>query len=101
MCRPLQGDPIQIKQAILNILLNAIENSHSIGSITLATETKDGNVLIKVEDKGEGIQLAHRDRSFDPFFSTTYIVAWRHTLTRFLKAQSQVIYQLSSRRSLS
>jgi len=66
----MQGDPIQIKQAILNILLNAIENSHSIGSITLATETKDSNVLIKVEDKGEGIQVAHRDRIFDPFFST-------------------------------
>jgi signal transduction histidine kinase len=66
----LQGDPIQIKQVILNILLNAIENSPSSGSITLATETKDSNVSIKVEDKGEGIQLAHRSRIFDPFFST-------------------------------
>ena len=66
----IQGDPIQIKQAILNILLNAIENSPSSGSITLATETKDSNVSIKVEDKGEGIQLAHRSRIFDPFFST-------------------------------
>lgn len=64
------GDPIQIKQATLNILLNAIENSPSSGSITLATETKDNNVSIKVEDKGEGIQAAHRDCIFDPFFST-------------------------------
>jgi len=66
----IQGDPIQIKQAILNILLNAIENSPVSGCITLATETKDRNVSIKVEDEGEGIQLAHRDRIFDPFFST-------------------------------
>lgn len=66
----IQGDPIQIKQAILNILLNAIENSPSSGSITLATEMKDSNVSIKVEDRGEGIQLGHRDRIFDPFFST-------------------------------
>ena len=66
----IQGDPIQIKQAILNILLNAIENSPSRGSITLATETKDSTVSMKVEDKGEGIQAAHRDRIFDPFFST-------------------------------
>jgi signal transduction histidine kinase len=66
----VQGDPTQIKQAILNVLLNAIENSPSGGSITLATETKDSNVSIKVEDKGEGIQPAHRDRIFDPFFST-------------------------------
>jgi signal transduction histidine kinase len=66
----IQGDPIQIKQAILKILLNAIESSPSRGSITLATETKDGNVWIKIEDKGEGIPPAHRDRIFDPFFST-------------------------------
>ena len=61
---------MQIKQAMLKILLNAIENSPSSGSITLATETKDGKVSIKIEDQGEGIQPAHRDRIFDPFFST-------------------------------
>jgi signal transduction histidine kinase len=66
----LQGDPIEIKQAILNILLNAIENSSSSGSITLFTEAKDGSVSIKVEDEGEGIQPTHRNRIFDPFFST-------------------------------
>jgi signal transduction histidine kinase len=66
----IQGDPIQIKQAILNILLNAIERSASKGAITIATETKDSNVSIRVEDKGEGIQPAHRDRIFEPFFST-------------------------------
>jgi signal transduction histidine kinase len=66
----IEGDPIQIKQAILKILLNAIESSPSRGSITLATEAKNSNVAIKVEDNGEGIQLAHRNRIFDPFFST-------------------------------
>jgi signal transduction histidine kinase len=66
----IEGDPIHIKQAILKILLNAIESSPSGGSITLATETKDSNVSIKIEDQGEGIQPAHRDRIFDPFFST-------------------------------
>lgn len=66
----IEADPIQIKQAIFNILLNAIENSRSSGSIALATEAGDGNVSIKVEDQGEGIQPAHRDHIFDPFFST-------------------------------
>jgi signal transduction histidine kinase len=66
----IEGDPIQIKQAILKILLNAIESSPSRSSITLATERKNSNVSIKVEDQGEGIQPAHRDRIFDPFFST-------------------------------
>lgn len=66
----LQGDPIQIKQAILNIFLNAIENSPSSGSITLATEIKNSNVSIKVEDAGVGIQPGDRERIFDAFFST-------------------------------
>jgi signal transduction histidine kinase len=66
----IEGDPIQIKQAILNILLNAVENSPSRGCITLATEARNSSVSIKVEDQGEGIQLAHRNRIFDPFFST-------------------------------
>jgi two-component system, NtrC family, sensor kinase len=66
----LHGDPIQIKQAVLNVLLNAIESSSSSRSITLATETRDGNISIKVEDNGEGIQPAHREHIFEPFFST-------------------------------
>jgi signal transduction histidine kinase len=66
----IQGDPIQIKQAILKILLNAIESSSSKGSIILATKVKNSNVSIKVEDNGKGIEPAHRDRIFDPFFST-------------------------------
>lgn len=66
----IEGDPIQIKQVILNILLNAIENSPSSGSITLATEMKDRNVSIKIEDEGGGIQPGYRERIFDAFFST-------------------------------
>jgi signal transduction histidine kinase len=66
----IEADPIQIKQAILAILLNAIENSPSSGSIALATEAGGSNVSIKVEDQGEGIQPAHRNRIFEPFFST-------------------------------
>ena len=66
----LEADPIQIKQAILNLVLNAIENSPSGGSITLATEREDNHVAIKVADQGEGIQPPHHDRIFDPFFST-------------------------------
>ena len=66
----VEADPIQMKQAILAILLNAIENSSSSGSITVTTEARESNVVIKVEDEGEGIQPAHWDRIFEPFFST-------------------------------
>ncbi|HXG51982.1 MAG TPA: HAMP domain-containing sensor histidine kinase [candidate division Zixibacteria bacterium] len=66
----VQGDPIQIKQAILNILLNAIESSRPGGAITLATESRENSVAIKIEDRGGGISPAERDRIFDAFFST-------------------------------
>lgn len=66
----VEGDPIQMKQAVLAILLNAIEHSPSSGSITIATEARGSDVLIKVEDEGEGIEPAHGERIFEPFFST-------------------------------
>ena len=66
----LQADPVQIKQVILKVLLNAIEASPLKGSITLATEEKNGHVIIKVTDQGEGILPAARERIFEPFFST-------------------------------
>ncbi len=66
----IEADPIQIKQAVLNIILNAIENSPLHGSITLATEAEGSHVSIEVADEGQGIGPADRDRIFDPFFST-------------------------------
>lgn len=66
----MQADPIQLKQAILNVFLNAIENSPPQGYVTLATEVRRDHSLIKVIDHGKGIPPAHRDRIFEPFFST-------------------------------
>lgn len=65
-----QADPNQIKQAVLNLLLNAIQASPPKGRITLATRTEDNHILITVRDNGEGIAPARRDRIFEPFFST-------------------------------
>ncbi len=66
----IEADPIQIKQAVLNIILNAIENSPPRGSITLATGADADHVSIEIADEGAGIGAAHRERIFDPFFST-------------------------------
>ena len=66
----VEADPIQIKQAIFAVLLNAIESSRSNGSIALATEAGKSDVSIKIEDQGKGIQPADRNRIFAPFFST-------------------------------
>jgi signal transduction histidine kinase len=66
----VEADAIQMKQAVFAVLLNAIENSSAGGSITVTTEARESNVLIQVEDEGEGIEPAHWHRIFEPFFST-------------------------------
>ena len=66
----IQGDPVQIKQAILSVLLNAIEACQVKGFVTLATESRGDHIMISITDSGEGIPLDHREHIFEPFFST-------------------------------
>ena len=66
----MQGDPVQIKQAILNLFLNAIEACAVKGSVTLATEAKDHRIMLTITDSGGGILEIDRDRIFEPFFTT-------------------------------
>jgi signal transduction histidine kinase len=66
----IQADPVQLKHAVLNVLLNAIEACAVKGSVTLATEAKDSHIILTITDSGGGILEIDRDRIFEPFFST-------------------------------
>lgn len=66
----IAGDPVQLKQALLSVLLNAIQACPIQGSLTLATEANNEHIIVKVTDNGEGISPSHRSRIFEPFFST-------------------------------
>ena len=66
----IQGDPVQMKQAILNLLLNAIEACPGEGSVTVTTEAEGNEITLKISDNGGGIPESHRERIFEPFFST-------------------------------
>ncbi len=66
----IQADPVQIKQAILSLLLNAIEACPTKGSIALTTEAKKSQIKIRVADNGPGIPSDCQRRIFEPFFST-------------------------------
>ncbi len=63
-------DPNQLDQALLNIVLNAIQASPPGGEVVVSAETRDGRHGISVRDHGPGIPAEIRDRIFDPFFST-------------------------------
>jgi signal transduction histidine kinase len=68
----IQMDREQMKQAILNLLLNAIQAMPGGGHLTLRGQnSKDGQwIHILIKDSGVGIPDEDMNRLFDPFFST-------------------------------
>ncbi|MDM8518280.1 ATP-binding protein, partial [Desulfobacterales bacterium HSG16] len=65
-------DKGQIHQAIINLILNALEATPSGGRITvdILFSSQDQIVEISVNDTGEGIAKDKMDKIFDPFFTT-------------------------------
>ncbi len=69
---PITVDREQIKQVILNLLLNAVQAMPKGGRLTLrgqATES-DHWIRLSVQDSGMGIPEEDLNKLFDPFFST-------------------------------
>jgi two-component system NtrC family sensor kinase len=62
----------QIKQVLLNLLINAAEAISDDGTIYVSTRYLKikSMVEIKVEDTGQGISVENLDKIFEPFFST-------------------------------
>ena len=67
----LRLDAIQIKQAFLNIILNAIEAMPQGGTLSIKTQDKSPNqVEIIFKDTGTGISSKNLVHIFEPFYST-------------------------------
>ncbi|NNF96732.1 MAG: HAMP domain-containing histidine kinase [Halobacteria archaeon] len=66
----LEGDRGQLQQALVNLLLNAIQASPTDSTVRLAAHSLDGRLIIKVCDEGTGISENTLDNIFDPFFTT-------------------------------
>ncbi len=73
-------DPGLIKQALLNLLLNAIQHTPDGGTVRLSISPErrkrggdgppgDSGVRLTVSDTGKGIAGDQRDRVFDPYFT--------------------------------
>lgn len=68
-------DALQVKQALLNLILNAVEAMPEGGRLSLracAERDEGSNPVIRliVADTGVGIPPEHLSRIFDPFFTT-------------------------------
>jgi two-component system NtrC family sensor kinase len=67
---PVEHDPNQINQVLLNLILNAIQSMDKPGTIHVTLE-QDGDVaVISVSDEGKGIAHENLSNIFRPFFTT-------------------------------
>jgi len=72
---PILADANQIRQVLLNILINAIQSLDTKdGKIAIITEKEQSNgktfVVCRIQDDGMGMTADVKKRIFDPFFST-------------------------------
>ncbi|MCK5706158.1 MAG: PAS domain-containing protein [Candidatus Aureabacteria bacterium] len=66
----LFADAQKIHQALINIILNAIEAIKSKGNITISCDEQAGFIIIRITDDGPGIDEEKISQIFDPFFTT-------------------------------
>jgi two-component system, NtrC family, sensor kinase len=62
--------PGQLNQAILNVLINAIQAVDEGGKVSLTVCPVGENIVITVKDNGPGIPEEIKKRIFEPFFTT-------------------------------
>lgn len=59
-----------VRQALYNLVQNAVEASPAGGTVEVAATVSDGVFILKVSDRGPGIPAEIRERVFEPFFTT-------------------------------
>jgi len=67
---PIQFDPRQIKQVLINLIRNALYSMPDGGTLELVTFKDNEQVVVEVKDTGEGISEDVLPNLFDPFFTT-------------------------------
>jgi two-component system, NtrC family, sensor kinase len=63
-------EPLLLKHALVNLLLNACDASPAGGTVRIAVEAREREVAFVVTDDGDGITPADAARAIQPFFTT-------------------------------
>jgi signal transduction histidine kinase len=66
----IDADPVQIRQVIVNLVVNSIQAISGGGVVTVGTSREAGGVALRVEDTGCGMTPEVARQAFDPFFTT-------------------------------
>jgi two-component system sensor histidine kinase TctE len=65
---PVEGDAFLLREALANLVHNALEYSPRGGRVTVRTGRRNGHAFLEVEDDGPGIPPAERERVFERFY---------------------------------
>jgi signal transduction histidine kinase len=67
---PVEADPNQLKQVLLNLVKNALEATEDQGAILVSSGIDDGQVWFSVQDTGKGMSEDVQEKIFHPFYTT-------------------------------
>lgn len=68
--RPWPLDPMKMKQALINLLTNAVHASPNEETVTVQVSQDNGNLSFEVMDAGCGIPLGQREEVLSPFYTS-------------------------------
>lgn len=66
----VEADPLVLRQAIINLLDNAIRHSPKRASIRVIVKRRADQAILEIHDRGPGIAERDRERIFDRFYRT-------------------------------
>jgi heavy metal sensor kinase len=64
----VRGDRLILRQALINLLDNAVKYSPEGGQVEVRAGASDGEAYVDVRDSGPGIPAEHRSQVFDRFY---------------------------------
>jgi signal transduction histidine kinase len=65
---PVLGDAFRLKQALVNLVDNAIKYNRPSGEVKISARADDARVIIEIKDNGIGISQADQQRIFERFY---------------------------------
>ena len=64
----VNGDALLLREALGNLIHNALEYTAPGGRVTVKTGIRNGHACLEVEDDGPGIPLAEREQALERFY---------------------------------
>jgi len=79
----INADSIRIRQALMELIQNAIRATPDGGEIVIGARSQDGQTLLWVKDTGIGIPLGEQGKIFEPFYEVANVEQHGSSNSRF------------------